>query len=462
MSILISLLGAVPAHALDVLVSSTTSTQVYDVRTGRIDLFLHRRRVTERLTLRLDRVLPDEDEPGYEGPRMSFVFALRLDTDFGDSSREISPSSDLWYIPGFDPYAVDLVTAELAVRDLFRGTTDVRAGRLVTFDPTGFSALDGLELRVRILRWAEVWAAAGVEVVSGERLSSGGFEVDGVVRVRRDGLDPEEHREVEEPPTRVVVAAGASLIRLDWMTLDLAYRQGIVPGDESRTSYQRLAGDFTFTAGPVDGGAAAGGDIALGLVDEVSAEVGVRPIRWMRLSLGGRYDAPVFDTDSIFVAFWSEPAVEGELDVELRPLDRLVFGATGYVRDVSVFADDSGDPSSLGYGGAIYTRLRYRWLMGEVRARLGEGFGGQRVGVVWRIVASIPRAHLGLDFRGTLLGLREDIPPHGNRVSFGYVVGARYQMSPEAAVVFELEHNGSHDLGHQLRFLALLDLGFWL
>lgn len=178
-------LAPVPASALDVHISSTTSTQVYDVHSGRIDLFLHRRRVTERLTLRLDRILPDEDEPGYDGPRLSFAFSLRLDTEFGNSDREISPSSDLWYVPGFDPYAVDLVVVELAARDLFRGTTDLRAGRLVTLDPTGFAALDGLELRVRILRWVEVWAAAGVEVVSGERLSSGNFEVDGVVQIGR-------------------------------------------------------------------------------------------------------------------------------------------------------------------------------------------------------------------------------------------------------------------------------------
>ena len=283
-----------------------------------------------------------------------------------------------------------------------------------------------------------------------------------MIRQRRDDLDPIDHPEVEDPATRVVIAAGASLLRLDWLTLDLAYRQGIVPGDESRTSYQRLAGALSFTAGPVHGGATAGGDFALGLVDEISAEIYYRPIRWIRLGVGGRYDAPVFDTDSIFVAFWSEPAIEGDLVVELRPLTDLYFGATGYIRDVS-FTDEAGDdPDTLGYGGSIYTRLRWRWLRGEVRARLGEGYGGQRLGVTWRFVASVPRYGLDFDFRGTLLSLVEDLPPNERRVSVGYVIGARYEMSREAAILFEFEHNASHAMGQQFRFLALLDLGFWI
>jgi hypothetical protein len=393
---------------------------------------------------------------------MYFIFNLRLDTDFGHSGGETNPDNALWYVPGFDPYAVDLMVVELGVRELLRGTTDLRAGRLVTYDPTGFGALDGLELRVRILRWVEVWAFTGVEVAAGERLSSGSFEVDGVIRVRRDELDSTEFLEVEEPATRVVIGAGASLVGLDWLSVDLAFRQGIVPADETVTSFQRLAGVVDFAAGPVHGSAVAGGDLALGLVDEIGAEVSVRPLSWLRLGLGGRYDAPVFDMDSIFVAFWSEPSIEGELVAELMLWRGLRLGASGYIRDVSFLQPEGDDPETLGYGGAVFGRFAWRWLRGELKARLGDGYGGLRLGVIWRMSALIPRYGLGFDFRGTLLGVREDIPPYERRVSLGYVIGARYQMSREAALLLEFEHNASQQLGQQLRFLALLDLRFWL
>lgn len=456
------LLVSLPARAWDVNISSTTSTQVYDVYTGTPGEFLHRRRITERLTLRLDRILPDEDDAGYDGPRMSFALTLRLDTDFGHVDAETNPSSDLWFVPGFDPYALDLMVVELSVRELFRGTTDIRAGRLVTLDPTGFAALDGIEVRVRIQRWVELWAATGVEVVSGQRLSSGNFEVDGVIRARRDDFDEEQSPEVRDPPTRVVIGAGASLIGLDWLGIDLAYRQGVIPGDEAVTSYQRLAGLVAFEAGPVHGNAIAGGDLALGLVDQIGAEVAVRPLSWLRLGLGGRYDAPVFDTDSIFAVFWAEPSIEGELLAELLLLRGLRLGLSGYVRDVSFLQPEGDDPETLGYGGAVFGRVAWRWLRGEIKARLGHGYGGLRLGVMWRFAALIPRYGLGFDFRGTLLGLREDVAPYERRVSVGYVIGGRYQMSEEAAILLEFEHNASHDRGHQLRFLALLDLGFWL
>jgi hypothetical protein len=467
-----SLLGAVlvvglaplPAGAVDVQVSNTTALQIYDVAGGQPGLFLTRRRLTERLTLQVAGILPREDEPGYRGPRISASIVLRLDTDFGGSSREINPSSELWFVPGYDPYAVDLMIAEVRVRDLFRGTTDVRAGRLISMDPTGFSAVDGIEVVARLPWHLGLWVQTGVEVAGGQRLSSGGFEVDGVLRMRRDDLYDEDYLEFQEPALRVVAAGGLSLIGFDFLDVDLAYRQGIVPEDGGRTSYQRLAGTASVSAGMFRGALVAGGDIALARMDEVSLELGVQPLSWLLVSLAGRYDAPVFDTDSIFVAFWSDPSLDLELRLRLRPLSGLELGAVGSVRQAG-FLEDGGevfDAEGLGYGGELYGRIRWSWLQAELRGRVGLGFGGRRVGVIARIVATPRGQRLSFDLRGIVLGLRDDLDPGVRQISLGYVVGARYAMTRDAALLFEFEHNANDEVGQQFRFLTLLDLGVWL
>jgi hypothetical protein len=453
-----------PAEAVDFEVSSTTALQIYEVGGGQPGLFLTRRRVTERLTLQVAGILPREDEPGYDGPRVSASLVLRLDTDFGASDREFNPASELWYVPGYDPYAVDLMIAELRVRDLFSRTTDLRAGRLISLDPTGFSAVDGVEVTVRTPWHLALWVQTGVEVVSGERLSSGGFEVDGVLRMRRDDVYAEDFLEFQDPALRVVAAGGLSLIGFDWLDADLAYRQGIVPEDGGRTSYQRLAGTASVTAGMFRGALVAGGDLALNALDEVSLELGVQPLRWLVVSLAGRYDAPVFDTDSIFVAFWSDPALDLELLARFRPINGLELGLLGNVRQAGL-DDQSGDvfdADELGYGGEVYGRIRWSWLQGELRGKVGLGFGGRRIGVIGRLVATPRGQRVSFDLRGMVLGLRDDLDPDDHQISVGYVVGARYRVTRDAAILFEFEHNSSDELGQQFRFLTLLDLGVWL
>lgn len=461
---LVSIFSPNTANGLDVQVSSTTSTQIYEVAGGQPGLFLTRRRVTERLTLQLSGLLPRESEAGYDGPRISAALMLRLDMDFGHNGREINPNSDLWFVPGYDPYAVDLMIAHIAVRDLFNRTTDIRAGRLISLDPTGFSAIDGAEVVVRLPMHLGFWLQAGVEVVNGQRLSSGGFEVDGVLRVRRDELFAEDYPEFLPPPTRVVVAGGLSLIDFDWVTAEVAYRQGIIPEDGGRSSYQRLAGTASVSAGPFRGGLVAGGDLALGRLDELSLELGVRPVSWLAIGLLGRYDAPVFDIDSIFAAFWSDPSLDFELKFGFRLLPGIELGISGLVRQVGFLAPegDAFDEEGLRYGGQAYGRIRWRWLRAELRGRIGLGYGGRRVGVIGRLVATPSGRWVSIDLRGILLGLREDLQPQQHTITLGYVIGARYQLDRDAALLFEFEHNSSHEMGQQFRFLALLDLGLWI
>ena len=149
----------------------------------------------------------------------------------------------------------------------------------------------------------------------------------------------------------------------------------------------------------------------------------------------------------------------------MAPLRGLRLGGLALVRQAGFLSpgDDSElDPESFRFGGEGYARMRSGRYRGELRARLSDGFGGRRVGVDARFVARLPGDRVTLDFRGTLLGLREDIDPEEHAISLGYVAGARYRMSREATILFELEHNYSRDIGQQLRFLALLDLGFWI
>lgn len=453
------------ARALDVQVSSTTSTQIYEITGGQPGLFLTRRRVTERLTLRADRILPREESAGYDGPRLSLAMIMRINADFGLQRREILPGNELWYVPGYDPYALDLMLAELRVRGLFSDTTDLRAGRIITLDPTGFSALDGLEVSLRLPWHLRLWVQTGAEVVAGQRLSSGTFDTDGVLLMRRDELREDQHEEFGSPPARVVVGAGASVTDLGWLAVDLAYRQGIVVGDgDSRSSYQRLAGAAAVSRGPFRGELVVSGDFALAALDEVSLELGLRPLSWLRLELAGSYTAPVFDVDSIFAAFWSDPSLDLDLSVEFRPLEALILGVSGQVSQAG-FMSLSGevfDAEGLRGGATVFGALRWRWMLAELRGRLRMGYGGERIGATARFLARLPGQPLAFDFRGTVLALRDDLPPAETDMTLGYVIGARYRLSHDAALLAEFEHNRSEILGQQFRFLVMLDLGVWL
>jgi hypothetical protein len=264
----------------------------------------------------------------------------------------------------------------------------------------------------------------------------------------------------------VVISGGARLIGLSWLSAEVAYRQGVVPGAELRTSYQRLAGSAAFEVGDyLRGGVLASGDLALGLVNELSAELSVRPWRLLRITAAARYDAPVFDTDSIFVAFWSDPALEGQLRADLTLVPGIVLSGAGLVRQVGFLAPDEDEALSSGalrFGGEGRARLQRGRFLGELRARIADGYGGRRAGADLRLAARLPGDRVTLDVRGTVLGLRQDVTPFDHQVSLGYVVGARYLMTREAALLFELEHNASRLLGQQLRFLVMLDMGFWI
>jgi hypothetical protein len=149
------------------------------------------------------------------------------------------------------------------------------------------------------------------------------------------------------------------------------------------------------------------------------------------------------------------------LAVELVPHEALRVGGSAIVRDVELFGasgEAASGSSALRFGGEGYARLRFDRYRGELRGRVSDGFGGRRVGVQGRFSARLPGERVSVDVRGILLGIRPDLQPREHQLSLGYVVGAEYQMSPEAALLFELEHNYGHLSGQQLRFLVLLDL----
>jgi hypothetical protein len=458
----ITVSAAPSVGALEAKVSSRTATQIYEVQGGEPGLFLLRRRFSERLNLSLSHLLPGEEEAGYRGPRLTAHTMLRLDTDVGFFEREITPDSPNHYVPGYDPYALDLMVAELKLRDLLWQTTDLRVGRLLGFDAGGFFAFDGAHVVVRLPWHVKVWVAAGAEVVTGQRLSSGSFEVDGVLRQRRDQLDEDAHTEFEHPPTRALIAVGASLHEWDWLTVDLAYREGVVTSGKVRSSYRFLAGSASVAWGPLRGGLRVAGELASQRLTELSADFEIRPWRSLRLRLEGRYDAPFFDVDSIFAAFWADPALEGLLTATLRLWEGLHLGLSGLYRQLGFLAPDGQAFDSEGsrQGGELFGRWQWHWLAAQVRGRFEQGYGGQRLGATARLFARAPVRPFSADLRGTVLRHTEDLAPYQEVLTYGYVVGAHYRVRQNLAVTVELEHNANRLVGQQFRFVAFIDLGF--
>ena len=190
--------AAAPAHAYEFWLRAQTIGQAYQLRDTRLvgpDLFLHRRRFTQTLALRIWDVgdlsaarrmahLPDR------GLRISWQSYLRIDHDFGDyaGGRVLLPLTttvrrdalDVTPELGESVASLELLYGYLELAGMFDDRLTVRIGRVLADDGWGTTGVDGADARldVRALPVA-VSASAGFRVRARSPLGLSAYELDG-------------------------------------------------------------------------------------------------------------------------------------------------------------------------------------------------------------------------------------------------------------------------------------------
>ncbi|ACY16079.1 hypothetical protein [Haliangium ochraceum] len=185
------------------------------------------------------------------------------------------------------------------------------------------------------------------------------------------------------------------------------------------------------------------------------------------------YRAPIFDADSIFNVFATEPYTDLRLTYELQP-ER--WPARGYVRGWARRyrpADDDEREAASGeyddWAGGAQLGLGYR-PRSEIETRLDlfheDGYGGRRSGGFGGLGWQLAR-NTGVRGRVGLVSLDERTPDARTNevftlrdVHLALQAGASHRINAGVLVHVLLEHDLSRYDRDQVRLMALLDLAF--
>ena len=190
---LAALLWPGAARATDFEVEGQTALQGYEVASPWGDVILERRRLMQTVGFGVYN-LQGAYRPGQA--EYSIVLKLRLNGDFGINNHlegsqaggETSFAGDSGrlagerYVPGLDPYPLDLMYGYVEGRNLAGGWLGFRAGRQYMTDMLGWWSFDGGLVRVTTPFYVQAEFYGGLEQRGGLPLSTGRFERQGVWR----------------------------------------------------------------------------------------------------------------------------------------------------------------------------------------------------------------------------------------------------------------------------------------
>lgn len=203
------------AHAYDVQLQAETLFRAYEVRAPATSTSWERRRLIQEVDLRLTEPLAQE-VPGKLTPRLRVVVQLRLSQEVGNTcfvgSERCVDAGDSRSASTYQALAqdgvLDAMLAYAEAVDLPAGV-EVRAGRLLWFDPVGFARLDGVNASVAPASWLSFAAVAGVQVRATSVAGTSAFEPPGVLRLKLSEREALLASNVSPPSTTRVL--GASL-----------------------------------------------------------------------------------------------------------------------------------------------------------------------------------------------------------------------------------------------------------
>ena len=324
-------------------VTGDTAVQWYDMRSPSGQTLLTRRRLTTTLGVSGYDLLRDDSQDRVAtgaaarrlGPMLTFRSRLRYDADYGASASEANPQDPARYVPGFERGPVDLMYAYVEGRRLPVDQLSFRLGRQIQMDALGYWQMDGLALRLDLVKYLAVEGYGGLEVRGGFPMSNGRAERDGVWRGARDGMDPSAFTSFVDRGLAPAYGAALESSGIDFMHARVAYRHvdstGTVTTNAftgestsgTRLSQERLAFALDFTS-PDVGGLKTGlvHDLLTGRVANSFVSLDAYASKKVTLSADWDFYQPTFDGDSIFNFFAVSPMHHGELRSNIQLSDR--------------------------------------------------------------------------------------------------------------------------------------------
>jgi hypothetical protein len=436
-----ALLAAPTTRAADVRTVSRTVGEGYMLRVpGPEGHLLSRRRLVQYVNLGVYRILPPKRaKEMFRDPRdgqLQIVTSLRVRHDFGTFQRNATGNAAR-LIESLDGRQIDVLFGYLEGRSL-GGWVDLRAGRQLEMSGLDFYAFDGGWVRLRTPAHLAVEAFGGFQVNGNHALGFPTFELDGTQGTLLD--------EASSP----MVGAAFGLTDVSWMDARFAYRRTWTPstlngdlvdadgmmGLHNAVNQELVSANVALRLfdGRFSPFAAARYNLGTVRVDDLSAGIvwALTPMHTLRAFY--LRTIPLFDLDSIFNVFATEPFEDVRVVYEVRPGRHwTLYGRFQGRMFRQVETETLGaEPSTSvpfgggGGGGAAYRRRRFAMRLDGFG--LG-GEGGMRAGGSVDTRTHVWYDRLALDGRAYYVHFRDDLVADRRGYSLALQVGTNIRLA---------------------------------
>jgi hypothetical protein len=504
-----------PGRAATVETDVSVTGQAYELRTADpgnpVAGLVDRRRLTTYLGLYISG-LGEKDSDGLPALRnqVSVNLQLRFDADLGDYLCSIGRTTlgaalgcldqgqgGVSTSPELGNYKPELLVAYVEGQRM-GGYIDFRLGRQLQWELFDLRALDGLWLQARTPLYFAAEVFGGLSVSGALPIDSPLYVLDGTSRnpSLTPGPQPAQQSDALQPTVGFAVRSS----ELRDLQMRLSYRRTfsltqdaaaagceLLPSGggpkpcapELGTIEERLA--YTVSGRLLSGRLQAWGglryDFVSGGFDD--GHVGLRGVLGPLHALQAeyRYSAPTWDGDSIFNVFSAMPYHELKLGYdgklrkasgELLRLGDLALYARAFAR-LFATATAHGAPQGAGdstlspaFGGSIGARLSRRIGTLRLDAYGDGGYGGVRAGAELSGRLLLLRNTFGLEGRAMYLYWEDDQRESNRSHSGALQAGVRYAIVRGILLHVLAEDNINRFYSTQLRFLATLDLSYYL
>lgn len=489
---------AAPAYATDAEITSDSAAQIYQLGSPTGETTLLRRRFTTMLGIGVYDLLPDHAPGDLTAPELSFRARLRYDADYGTSGSTTDPTNPSALVPGASQQQVDLMYGYAEGRRFLGGWLGFKVGRQYVTDALGWWSFDGGEVSATTPYFVKLEGYGGFEQRGGMPLSTSRFEADGVWRGNRSGYDPSLYPQYQ--PTDVAPAFGVAMesTGISWLHARLTYRRVYDTGSSNVTEFSsglyqpavysgtRISSDKLGYAveatAPNLGGAKAGivYDFYDSFVTQLYATLDAYIGKKVTVSADYDYYIPVFEADSIWNFFASDPMNNVGLRANLDLTEHLSLSGGGNVRvygvqtsptgtscapnNCSPYANYSptydifpGNGHPFDAGGNLSARYRTGATLVTARGAGNWGDAGDRVGgdVMGQHVFE---SRYVTSLRTGVWQWQDNLRPDRDATSFNYVLGVGYRFAPRMQSMFEFEHDINRLVGQRFRVLLTLNL----
>jgi hypothetical protein len=394
------------AGASEFSVHAETIGQAYRIR-GRDGLFsIPRTRITQLLYFSATDLLSRAHDPG-SPMDLSLVVNLGVDHDFSVPSGALKPGAD-GFVPLLARTRVGMFTGYLSGSFGTDPGVRFKLGRMVLTDPTGFVALDGGELQVRLARLLRLGCAMGLSLLPDVRLSMVDFSPEGVAWGDRKGYPEDLHPEVIEPRPRPVIVTWLALDVPSSGTLTLSYRRTWSDPDFDDVALERVGLGLSLSGHdrPVSLELRSAYDLVWERMAELWSRFRVRPRPHFSFGLRFLHLVPLFDASSIFNVFDMDPHDELGVFFDIgRRASVVSLSAGSGLRLTNVDEDGDGRPDRLSdINGMLVVHVRRPPLRVTWTARGSGGQSGVLAGSTARASLTlldgrlVPSAGVGLWF----------------------------------------------------------------